>query len=104
MLKKYVIEPNTPATADHSNAKLASFLESIGADKDIEQIVAMEMDEAPRLLVTTTDDGDGILPVTTWQDVEIEITLDSGCRGHVMDVAEAPGYLVGESPRQPSKT
>ena len=50
------------------------------------------------VMITTTDDNDGILPVTDWQDVEIEITLDSGCCEHVMDVAEAPGYLVGESP------
>ena len=45
----------------------------------------------------TTDDAD-ILPVAAWEDVEIDVTLDSGCCEHVMDSSEAPGYLIGESP------
>ena len=47
------------------------------------------------LLPIVTDDGeDGyIMPVSDqWVDTEIEITLDSGCCEHVMDIADAPGY------------
>ena len=51
------------------------------------------------VLPVTTDDGENeLMPITDWQDVEIEITLDSGCCEHVMDMAEAPGYVVTESP------
>ena len=46
--------------------------------------------------VTTDDADDTILPV--WADVEIEVTLDSGCCDHVMHADEAPGYLVTDSP------
>ena len=49
-------------------------------------------------LPLTTDDDEHLLPITDWQDVEIEITLDSGCCEHVLDVAEVPGYTVNESP------
>ena len=45
-----------------------------------------------------TDDHDDEILIADWQDLEIEITLDSGCCEHVMDIGDAPGYLVGESP------
>ena len=126
---KYLIEPNTPATADYSHAKLMSFLKEIGVTDEIEQIAIARMAQVARrrdargncvgfgiterglrvdevgpldpdanLLPLTTDDDEHLLPITDWQDVEIEITLDSGCCEHVLDVAEVPGYIVSESP------
>ena len=46
-------------------------------------------------MVMTTD-GDADQPIfgTEWEDIEIAITLDSGCADHVMDAGEAPGYSV----------
>ena len=49
----------------------------------------------------TTDDGmydEVLLGDLEWQDLEIEITLDSGCVDHVVDAAEAPGYCLFASP------
>ena len=50
-------------------------------------------------LIIHTDDGvdDLLLGDTEWQDLEIEITLDSGCVDHVVDAAEAPGYCILQS-------
>ena len=45
----------------------------------------------------TVDDGDMIMPMTEWQDRELELILDSGACQHVIDAEEAPGYLVSES-------
>ena len=50
-------------------------------------------------LITLTDDGDMVMAATDdWEDVDIEVTLDSGCCDHVMDAEDAPGHLVSESP------
>ena len=60
-------------------------LTSMGALEEIEEL----------LLPITTDDGDyadHLLPMDTWVDSEIEITLDSGCCEHVLDISDAPGY------------
>ena len=46
----------------------------------------------------TTDDEEVLAHVDYWQDVDIEMTLDSGCCNHVLDVEDAPGYTVQESP------
>ena len=32
-----------------------------------------------------------------WEDLEVEMTLDSGCVDHVMDEGEAPGYCILQS-------
>ena len=50
------------------------------------------------MLPITVDEGDHILPIEEWRDVDLEITLDSGACDHVMDSEDAPGYLVSESP------
>ena len=42
--------------------------------------------------IMTTDDESDELGVDTWTDSDIEITLDSGCCEHVMDLGDAPGY------------
>ena len=39
-----------------------------------------------------------VLPVGEWQDVDINIALDSGCCAHVLDAEDVPGYRVVESP------
>ena len=109
---KYLIEPNTAATPDFSHAKLMSFLKEIGVTDEIERIAIANMARTSTrrdgrgncvgfgadTMPLTTDDDEHLLPITDWQDVEIEITLDSGCCEHVLDVAEVPGYTVSESP------
>ena len=48
----------------------------------------------------TTDDGmydEVLLGDVEWQDLDIEITIDSGCVDHVVDAAEAPGYCLFQS-------
>ena len=131
-LNEYVIEPNTPTTANDSSASLKTFLRCIGADEDIRKIIEQKLNEGKtwnmrdslggctafrktqngmrvdivgpyrddgHVMPITTDDGeDQLLPVTDWQDVEIEITLDSGCCEHVLDRGEVPGYVPEASP------
>ena len=53
------------------------------------------------LLPVVVDDGeDEIMMTENWVDTEIEVTLDSGCCEHVMDIADAPGYgnFIVDSP------
>ena len=58
-------------------------LDAIGAlDNVVEKI------EASILPVTTDDDEGDVLGVDSWVDSEIEITLDSGCCEHVMDLGD----------------
>ena len=47
--------------------------------------------------MTVDDDYDYALIGDTWQDIEIEITLDSGCVEHVLDAGDAPGYCLLQS-------
>ncbi len=44
----------------------------------------------------TVDDGDMIMPMTDWQDRELEVILDSGSCQNVLVAEKAPGYLVSE--------
>ena len=62
------------------------FLKALGALEEVEDA----------MLPIVTDDGeDQVLPVLeNWVDTDIEITLDSGCCEHVMDIADAPGYCA----------
>ena len=55
---------------------------------------------APLFPITTDDQDeyDHALLGDTWQDRDIEVTLDSGCVDHVLDASETPGYCVVESP------
>ena len=54
--------------------------------------------QAKKEAMIVTDDGAGDEALLgDWEDLEIEITLDSGCVDHVMDAAEAPGYCILES-------
>ena len=53
------------------------------------------------LPVTMDDDnneGDSVLNVKDWQDVDIVVTLDSGCCRHVLPAESAPGYPILDSP------
>ena len=45
----------------------------------------------------TTDDDEVVAHVDNWQDVDIDMCLDSGCCNHVLDLPDAPGYTVQES-------
>jgi hypothetical protein len=53
--------------------------------------------DASHAFPVETDDGDPVMPVGEWHDVDIEVTLDSGCCNHVLDAEDAPGYQVSES-------
>ena len=55
---------------------------------------------APAFPITTDDQDeyDHALLGDTWQDLDIEVTLDSGCVDHVLDASETPGYCIVESP------
>ena len=53
------------------------------------------------LPVTLEDDdieGDPVLNVKDWQDVDLVVTLDSGACKHVMPADSAPGYPIMDSP------
>ena len=76
---------------DSLGVQTVQFLDSIGAlDSVIESIT--ERIETSTFLTTTDDDDGNVLGVDRWVDSEIEITLDSGCCEHVMDLGDAPGY------------
>ena len=57
-------------------------LASLNADKELARV----------LCPVTIEDDASLLPVADWVDTVIEITLDSGCCEHVMDISDAPGY------------
>ena len=66
--------------------------EALGmADEIIYRSLLMEEDQ---------DMPDDALMNVVWQDMDIELILDSGCCDHIMDVeALAPGYAIMESER-----
>ena len=68
-----------------------------GRIHDLEFKRPLGAEHAERLMPLTVDDGDMIMPMTEWQDRELELILDSGACQHVIDAEEAPGYLVSES-------
>ena len=74
-------------TLDSLGVQAVQLLEAIGA---LDGVVAKI--EASILPVTTDDDEGDILGLDSCVDSEIEITLDSGCCEHVMDLGDAPGY------------
>ena len=67
--------------------------ESLGAEK-VAMLKAYDMlSEVESILLPVMYDDDGhVLPMQNWVDTEIELTLDSGCCEHVMDVSDAAGY------------
>ena len=66
------------------------FLESIGALENIADKIEASL---PAHVMTSDDEESDILAAfDTWVDSDIEITLDSGCCEHVMDLGDAPGY------------
>ena len=69
-------------------------LRELGAIPEVEQ----------SLLPITTDEGEAELLLGEREDIEIEVTLDSGCCDHVLDSCDAPGYVIAESPRKPKQT
>ena len=69
--------------------------DAIGAD-NVRLLNAMgaldSVVEKVEAYIMTTDDESDIFGVDSWVGIEIEITLDSGCCEHVMDLGDAPGY------------
>ena len=47
---------------------------------------------APSSVMTSDDNYDKAILGADWEDLEIEVTLDSGCVDHVMGSFDAPGY------------
>ena len=66
------------------------FLEAIGALESVAEKLEVSL---PAHVMTSDDDEKEILAAfDQWVDSDIEITLDSGCCEHVMDLGDAPGY------------
>jgi hypothetical protein len=65
-------------------------LDSLGMMEELENRLIVD----PSLLPVTLEDPAELLPLaeTEWVDKWIEITLDSGCCEHVLDLTDAPGY------------
>ena len=71
-----------------------------------DQLRALEVldmaDEVIQRALLLEDDGlgDDVIMNMEWNDMDVEIALDSGCCDHIMDVEElAPGYSITESER-----
>ena len=81
---------------------VAALHEIIGKDRlaMIKSMGALEQLEKMVLPLTTDDLDFDLLPVQQWVDTDIELTLDSGCCEHVIDVGDIKGYasFVTESP------
>ena len=50
------------------------------------------------LPVTTDEDDSEVLNIGDWEDVDVEVTLDSGCCKHVLPSDAIPGYVIEDSP------
>ena len=72
---------------DHLGLETVKVLDAIDALDDI-----IDKIEASTFVMETDDVESDVLGVDSWVDPEIEITLDSGCVEHVMDLGDAPGY------------
>ena len=60
-------------------------------DKQIDEFIKGKNSNGCFGPITTDDDYDrALLGDDDWEDIEIEVTLDSGCVDHVMDAGEAP--------------
>ena len=55
-------------------------------------LAALEEVEKQVLLCEFEDGEDEMFNLEHWVDTEIEVTLDSGCCEHVLDLSDAPGY------------
>ena len=71
---------------------LDQFLDQLAEHKE-----KMKVQNNAAMPMTVDDDYDYALIGDTWQDIEIEITLDSGCVEHVLDAGDAPGYCLLQS-------
>ena len=61
-------------------------LASMGVLEEVENSVL------PIITDDSYEDQNELLPVGSWVDSVIQITLDSGCVEHVMSIVDAPGY------------
>ena len=78
-------------------------------DKDLIRVLRVTdaldkvVEQAVDAVMIMTDDDDQqrcAFPVSEWVDTYIEVTLDSGCCEHVLDLADMPGYaaFITDSP------
>ena len=79
---KYHSPMSTEALHEAIGPDATKLLRSMGILETVEKMV----------MCMTTEEPCNVLPVATWTDASIEITLDSGCVEHVMDLDDAPGY------------
>ena len=98
-------QPPPPAW---KNKDVAKFMPGIGDLENIDKCIDAYVkdlrgqQEAKKLMgsllpITVDDEHDQVLLGDQWEDVELEVTLDSGCVDHVMDSSDAPGYCILES-------
>ena len=50
------------------------------------------------LPVTTDEDDAEVLNIDDWEDMDVEVTLDSGCCKHVLPAESIQGYPIEDSP------
>ena len=54
----------------------------------------LEKIEQQAFITTHDDDGEALVGADTWVDCDVDITLDSGCVDHLIDLGDAPGYAA----------
>ena len=77
----------------------------IGADK-VKMLIGLGMiDEVEEILLTTLEADPSIMTIGDFVETTIELTLDSGCCDHVLDLADTPGYacILAPSPGSQAK-
>ena len=66
-----------------------------GIDQVSESSASPGFAKTMQALIMEEADGNGNvgeIMIADWVDVELDITLDSGCCDHIVDLADAPGY------------
>ena len=75
-------------------------LEGLGCIEEVAREIAVHgarIQDQQGPLIMYDDEYNQALLGDTWEDPEIQVTLDSGCVEHVMDAGDAPGYCGLES-------
>ena len=94
---KHEPKPNSGSASSRSSIAMQreKMLKSVLGDDRYNMVKALgaEGELLDALFPVTTEEASALFPVDTWVDTSIEITLDSGCCEHVMDIEHAPGYV-----------
>ena len=69
------------------NPDLVKLFEELGIYDSVLQKIEHEV-----LITTLDDDGEILVGDDAWVDCDVDITLDSGCVDHIIDLGDAPGY------------